>query len=51
MKCPKRHAENTDTARFCSNCAAALTQPGGRIFRALKQDSSNLFFINNPFGS
>ena len=25
MKCPKCQAENTDTARFCSNCAAPLT--------------------------
>jgi serine/threonine protein kinase/Flp pilus assembly protein TadD len=24
MKCPKCHSENSDTARFCSNCAAAL---------------------------
>jgi hypothetical protein len=25
MKCPKCQSENTDTARFCSNCAALLT--------------------------
>jgi serine/threonine protein kinase/Flp pilus assembly protein TadD len=25
MKCPKCHSENADTARFCSNCAAALS--------------------------
>jgi serine/threonine protein kinase/Tfp pilus assembly protein PilF len=25
MKCPKCEAENTDTARYCSNCAAPLT--------------------------
>ncbi|MFC2142724.1 zinc-ribbon domain-containing protein, partial [Acidobacteriota bacterium] len=25
MKCPKCEAENTDTARFCSNCATSLT--------------------------
>jgi serine/threonine-protein kinase len=25
MKCPKCQADNTDTARFCSNCAASLT--------------------------
>jgi serine/threonine-protein kinase len=25
MKCPKCQADNTDTARFCSNCAAPLT--------------------------
>ena len=25
MKCPKCQTENTDTARFCSNCAAPLT--------------------------
>jgi serine/threonine protein kinase/tetratricopeptide (TPR) repeat protein len=25
MKCPKCESENTDTARFCSNCAASLT--------------------------
>ena len=25
MRCPKCHSENTDTARFCSNCAAPLT--------------------------
>ena len=24
-KCPKCHSENTDTAKFCSNCAASLT--------------------------
>ena len=24
MKCPKCHFENTDTARFCSNCATPL---------------------------
>ena len=23
-KCPKCHSDNTDTARFCSNCAASL---------------------------
>src|SRR4030043_1589555 len=28
MKCPKCQSENPDTARFCSNCATALTQPG-----------------------
>jgi serine/threonine protein kinase/tetratricopeptide (TPR) repeat protein len=25
MKCPKCESENTDTARFCSNCATSLT--------------------------
>ncbi len=25
IKCPKCHAENTDTARFCSSCATSLT--------------------------
>ncbi len=25
VKCPKCHSENTDTARFCSNCATSLT--------------------------
>jgi serine/threonine-protein kinase len=25
MKCPKCQTENTDTARFCSNCASPLT--------------------------
>ena len=25
MKCPKCNSENTATARFCSNCATALT--------------------------
>ena len=25
MKCPKCQSENTDTARFCSICAAPLT--------------------------
>jgi Tol biopolymer transport system component len=25
--CPKCHSENTDTARFCSNCATALGAP------------------------
>jgi predicted amidophosphoribosyltransferase len=29
MKCPKCQSENTDTARFCSNCATALA-PAGR---------------------
>jgi len=24
VKCPKCHSDNTDTARFCSNCATAL---------------------------
>ena len=24
MKCPKCHSENSDTARFCSNCATSL---------------------------
>jgi len=28
MKCPKCQSDNTDTARFCSNCATALTQAG-----------------------
>jgi hypothetical protein len=26
MKCPKCHTENTDTSRFCSNCATRLTR-------------------------
>ncbi len=25
MKCPKCHSDNTDSARFCSNCATSLT--------------------------
>ena len=25
MKCPKFHSDNSDTARFCRNCATALT--------------------------
>ena len=25
MKCPKCDADNTDAARFCSNCATSLT--------------------------
>ena len=25
MKCPKCHADNPDTSRFCSNCATSLT--------------------------
>jgi len=28
MKCPKCHADNPDTSRFCGNCATALTQAG-----------------------
>jgi serine/threonine-protein kinase len=28
MKCPKCHSDNTDTARFCSNCATQLTPAG-----------------------
>ena len=28
MKCPKCHSENTDTSRFCSNCATRLTGDG-----------------------
>jgi len=24
IKCPKCHSDNTDTARFCSNCATSL---------------------------
>jgi len=27
IKCPKCHSENTDTARFCSNCATPLPRP------------------------
>ena len=27
MKCPKCHSDNTDTARFCSNCATSLGVP------------------------
>jgi len=27
IKCPKCHSDNTDTARFCSNCAAPLPSP------------------------
>ncbi len=27
MKCPKCHSDNTDTARFCSNCATSLGAP------------------------
>jgi serine/threonine protein kinase len=28
VKCPKCQADNTDTARFCSNCATQLTPAG-----------------------
>jgi len=28
IKCPKCHADNSDTSRFCSNCATRLTQGG-----------------------
>jgi eukaryotic-like serine/threonine-protein kinase len=28
MKCPQCHAENNDSSRFCSNCAAPLGQAG-----------------------
>jgi serine/threonine-protein kinase len=28
MKCPKCHADNSDTSRFCSNCTTALTRVG-----------------------
>ena len=28
MKCPKCRSDNTDTARFCNNCAIALTPDG-----------------------
>ncbi len=28
MNCPKCHTDNPDTSRFCSNCAASLTQAG-----------------------
>ncbi len=34
MKCPKCQSDNTDTARFCSNCATQLT-PGGEPQAAL----------------
>lgn len=27
IKCPKCHSDNTDTARFCSNCATPLPSP------------------------
>jgi serine/threonine protein kinase len=27
MKCPKCHSENTDSARFCSNCSTPLSHP------------------------
>lgn len=27
IKCPKCHSDNTDTARFCSNCATSLAVP------------------------
>jgi serine/threonine protein kinase/Tol biopolymer transport system component len=27
IKCPKCHSDNTDTARFCSNCATSLGAP------------------------
>lgn len=28
MKCPKCHSENSDTSRFCSNCATQLARSG-----------------------
>jgi serine/threonine-protein kinase len=28
MKCPKCHADNPDTSRFCGNCATQLTKDG-----------------------
>ena len=31
IKCPKCQADNTDTARFCSNCAKQLTSAGQPI--------------------
>ncbi|MGD8540246.1 MAG: zinc-ribbon domain-containing protein, partial [Candidatus Aminicenantes bacterium] len=29
IKCPKCHSDNTDTARFCSNCATSLQPSEG----------------------
>jgi len=29
INCPKCHSDNTDTARFCSNCATSLTSAKG----------------------
>jgi hypothetical protein len=34
MKCPRCHADNPDTSRFCGNCATQLT-PGGQPAAAL----------------
>jgi len=31
MKCPKCNAENSDTARYCSNCATPLPSPKGDV--------------------
>jgi len=29
VECPKCHAENNDTSRFCSNCASPLGAAAG----------------------
>jgi len=39
MKCPKCHADNTDTAQFCSNCATQLirvSQPPPSLTKTLE---------------
>jgi serine/threonine protein kinase/Flp pilus assembly protein TadD len=45
IKCPKCHADNIDTARYCSNCATSLTQtgePGVSVTRTIETSTDEL---------
>jgi len=45
MKCPACHSDNTDTARFCSQCATPLTKDGAPIPTAAQSLASSLPII------
>ena len=42
VKCPKCHSDNSDTARFCSNCATPLPSQEASVTKTLETPSRRL---------
>jgi hypothetical protein len=36
VECPKCHSENSDSSRFCGNCAAPLGPSGASLTRTIE---------------
>jgi hypothetical protein len=49
IKCPKCHLDNTDTARFCSNCATPLPSSKEILVTQTLETSSEEFTTGSTF--